>query len=136
MPTSGHRYAWKRTVALSCYFGTERSNSVLFASKCRDRGGVSVDEGLPSICRYMCAYMCSLLQWESVGVLLFLLWRKEVECDAPAGARCCQFLLKMQDTCNTATTVSHCAYVYHRIAGIAEEPWAYRWNFLVFGWWF
>ena len=70
------------------------------------------------------------------GATVFLLWRKEVECDAPAGARCCQFLLKMQDTCNTATTVSHCAYVYHRIAGIAEEPWAYRWNFLVFGWWF
>jgi len=88
---SGHICAWKRAAALLCRFGTDRSNSMLFASKCRDRGGVSVDGGLPSICRYMSAYMCSLLQWDSVGVLMFLFWRKEVECDAPAGARCCQF---------------------------------------------
>jgi hypothetical protein len=136
MPISGHICAWKRAAGLLCRFGTDRANSMLLL------GNAVIEEGfhrwgLPFICRCMSAYICSLLQWYLSGVPpCSFCFAKRWNATLQLSSWCSVLSILVGNAGYAATAVSHCAYVFHRSVGIAEESWAYRWNFWAFGWWF
>ncbi len=94
--------------------------------------GFSVDGGLPSICRYTCAYLCSLLQLDLIGVLSGSFcgakrWNATLrQCSLPA--------ILGGNAGYAATASTYCAYVFDRSVDIGEDLWVYWWSCEAFGW--